>query len=221
MARVDYIPRQDGKFLEWAHKLILYLKAHLTAWGIDPDLVAPIETLYNIYSNAYTLAQDPNRGKVDVLSKNESRDALKAALRQFVKEHLIYNSLITNEDREHMGLPIHDTKPTPPRVPTDMPIAEINFATHLQHIIHVKTGTLTGRAKPSDAHSFEVWNKVGGDQPKDDSEWSYVNTSTRSPLTVNYPLADVGKTVYYRFRWLNTRNQAGPWSEAIISAVIA
>ncbi|MDR0756229.1 MAG: hypothetical protein LBF85_00070 [Tannerella sp.] len=221
MANKDYIPRKDGKFLEWVQKLIIYAELHLLAWGISKEIFEPIQTLFGVYSDAYSKAQDPNRGKVDVLEKDEARDSLKTVIRQFVKEHLQYNSLVTNGDRESMGLPIHDTKPTPPRIPTEMPIGEIDFSIHLRHIITVKDGKLTGRRKPPQVHGFEVWHKVGGAPPVDDSEWSYVNFSTRSPLIVDYPLSDVGKTVYYRFRWVNSRNQPGPWNETIIIAVIA
>ncbi|MDR1602359.1 MAG: hypothetical protein LBS42_08025 [Tannerella sp.] len=221
MAKSDYIPRQDGKFLEWGQNLIVYVKLHLVAWGISEAAFEPIQTLLNAYVAAYNKAQEPNRGKVDVLEKNETRDKLKQAIRQFVKEHLIFNSAVTNSDRENMGLPIHDTKPTPPRIPTEMPIGEIDFSVHLRHIIHVRDGKLTGRTKPPQVHGFEVWYKIGGGQPMSDSEWGYANFSTRSPLTITYPLSDVGKVVYYRFRWVNSRNQPGPWNETIISAVIA
>jgi hypothetical protein len=221
MPSVDYIPRQDVKFLEWAQKLLIYVKAHLIAWGLSADILTPLEAKLDAYANAYGKAQDPNRGKVDVLLKNETRDSLKQSVRLFVKEHLMYNSAITNEDRENMGLPIHDTKPSPPHIPTNMPIGEVDFSTHQRHVIHVKDGKLTGRAKPPYAHAFEVWYKIGGGAPVSDSEWSYANTSTRSPLVINYSLSDVGKTVYYRFRWLNTRNQPGPWNENIVSAIIA
>jgi hypothetical protein len=221
MSSNDYIPRQDGKFLEWAQKLLIYVKLHLEAWGIGEPVFGAIQTLCDKYSSAYSKAQESNRGKVDVLEKNETRDNLKQALRAFVKEHLQYNSVVTNVDRENMGLPIHDTKPSPPHIPTTMPIGEVDFSIHLQHILHVKDGKLTGRTKPPEAHGFEVWYKIGGGPPVDDSEWSYANFSTRSPLTIKYPLSDVGKTVYYRFRWVNSRNQPGPWNETIITAVIA
>jgi hypothetical protein len=40
-------------------------------------------------------------------------------------------------------------------------------------------------------------------------------------MIIDYPQVDVGKTVYYRFRWVNEREQPGPWSEGILEAVIA
>jgi hypothetical protein len=217
----DYIPTNDGKFLEWVKFLFTYLYGHAAAWGIPPDSWTEIDPLIAAYEAAYAKAENPNRGRADVKAKDEARNKLKKATRQYVKEYLTNNHLISNEEREHMGLPVHDTQPTPPPPPTDMPAGEVDFSKHQQHYVHVKAGTLTGRSKPPKVHGFEVWHKVGGDPPASDGEWVYANFSTRTPLLINYPQTDVGKTVYYRFRWVNTRNQPGPWSEGYVSAVIA
>ncbi|MDR1983913.1 MAG: hypothetical protein LBQ28_03710 [Prevotellaceae bacterium] len=221
MNNLDYIPRQDGKFLEWVKILFAYVDAHASAWNISPNEVALVETLIAAYDAAYAKSEDPNRGRADVIAKDESRDTLKHAVRQFVREHLTYNSAVTDEDRRHMGLPVHDTKPTPAPPITDMPVGEVDFSVHQRHTLRVKAGKLTGKTKPEHAKGFEVWRKVGGDPPATDSDWVYAGFSSRSPLVIDYPLEDVGKTVYYRFRWMNTRNLPGPWSESIISAVIA
>ena len=39
-------------------------------------------------------------------------------------------------------------------------------------------------------------------------------------MVVEYTYGQVGVTVWYRFRWVNSRNQPGPWSEGVLSAVI-
>jgi hypothetical protein len=216
----DYIPHADGEFLEWVKFLFTYLLAHASEFGIDPTTMAEIESLITAYDEAYAKAKAPNRGKADVKAKNEARDALKKAVRLYVKEFVINNHLISDEQLEQMALPVHDTKPTPAPRPTDMPVGEVDFSTRQRHTVHVKAGTLTGRAKPPKVHGYEVWRKIGGDPPASDDDWTYVNFSSRSPLVIDYPLTDVGKTVYYRFRWVNTRNQPGPWSEGFVSAII-
>jgi hypothetical protein len=176
----------------------------------------------NDFEQKLVTAEEPStRTKTSVQVKNDAHKALEKNIRQAVKEYLANNHNVTNGDRDDMGLPIHDPKPTPPPIPTDMPVGEVNTSTHQQHIIHVKAGSLTGKAKPPKVHGYEVWHKVGGDPPASDAEWMYVNFSSRSPLIVGYPQTEVGKTVYYRFRWVNTRNQPGPWSESPVSAVIA
>ncbi|MDR2409689.1 MAG: hypothetical protein LBE13_16480 [Bacteroidales bacterium] len=220
MSGKDYLPANAGKFLEFVRNLLSYLIEHVMQWRIDPSTYQAMERLLQEYEAAYTRAEAPNHGSADILARNESRKALKKEVRQYVKEYLINNRLVTDEDRKRMNLPIHDTKPTPAPVPTDSPIGEVDFSTHQQHKVHVKMGTLTGKTKPEKARGFEVWRKIGGDPPVNDADWSYVNFSSRSPLVIDYPMTDVGKMVYYRFRWLNTRNQHGPWCEGYICAVV-
>jgi hypothetical protein len=56
-------------------------------------------------------ASEPNRGKVDVLKKNEARAALVKDIRTYVQGFLAKNPNVTNADREEMGIPIYDTTP--------------------------------------------------------------------------------------------------------------
>jgi hypothetical protein len=218
----DYLPRGDRPFLAWA---VNFLKQLMMAIGgrvgFPPDVLMTLEQQRDDFALKLETAEEPStRTKTAVQVKNDARDLLKKNIRQAVNEYLTNNHLVTNGDRDDLGLPIHDTTPTPAPVPTDMPIGEVDTSTHQQHIVHVKTGTLTGKAKPPKVAGYEVWRKVGGDPPASDAEWTYVTFSSRSPLTIDYPQTEVGQMVYYRFRWLNTRHQPGPWSENQVSAVI-
>src|SRR5438309_1770241 len=38
---------------------------------------------------------------------------------------------------------------------------------------------------------------------------------TQTPYTNTFNDVDAGKTVHYMLRWVNTRNEPGPWSETI------
>jgi hypothetical protein len=70
---------------------------------------------------AFATAQNLNRGKVDVLNKNEARNALKSSIRTFVKAFLVYNPAVSDADKENMGLPLYDGKRTPVPAPTTIP----------------------------------------------------------------------------------------------------
>jgi hypothetical protein len=65
-----------------------------------------------------------------------------------------------------------------------------------------------------------MWRKVGGEPPADDSEYTFVCLSTRTAIAADYPLTDTGKTVYYRFRWMNSRNQPGHGCKDFVSAIV-
>jgi hypothetical protein len=218
----DYIPRPDALFDKWQGNLNTKVAPAAPALNIPLDAVAALQAWRARWIAAYAAFSDPaTHTKGTVKEKQEVRTGYEAEIRMFVRTYLTNNPALTDHQREDFGLPVHDTKPTPAPIPTDMPVGEVDFSTHQQHIVHVKAGTLTGKAKPPKVHGYEVWRKVGGDPPAIDSDWTYVNFSSRSPMHIDYPQSEVGTTVYYRFRWVNSRNQPGPWSKTPVSAVIA
>ena len=216
----DYLPGGDQAFKVWVGVFLSVLASILPRIEFPADVHAELTKLYNDFVSKLGIADAPaTRTKAAVQAKNDARKALTAYLRQVIGEYLTRNHRVTDADRDNLGLPIHDTKPTPPPVPTDMPVGEVDTSKHQQHKVRVKAGSLTGRAKPPQVHGFEAWRKIGGAPPASDEEWVYVNFKTSSPMLINYPQTEVGQTVYYRFRWVNSANEPGPWSDAV-SAVI-
>ncbi|MDR1339100.1 MAG: hypothetical protein LBK58_03475 [Prevotellaceae bacterium] len=214
----DYIPSNDGKFLAWVEFLFTYVQSHGGTWQIPPTEVSRIVLLIANYKAAYKKAEAPNHGTGDTQAKNEARKTLEKEVRNFVKEYLANNHFISNEDRKDMGIPVHDDKPSPAPIPTDMPAGKVDFSRHRQHVLHVKAGSLTGKSKPPHVHGFEVWRKIGTDP---EGKFEYVGFSSRSTFLMDYDEKLVGQTVSYRVRWMNSRNQPGPWNEDDINAVIA
>jgi hypothetical protein len=114
----DYIPQADRKFLVWVKNLFAQVEANAQPWNLNPNSWKHIDPpMIQAYDTALAKAEDPNRGVADTLEKNETRDTLKTETRKYVNEHLKYNSLISDEERKHMGLPVRDRKPTPAREP--------------------------------------------------------------------------------------------------------
>jgi hypothetical protein len=210
----DYIPTTDRTFLAWVKNLFAYLLAHAFNWNIDPSTWAHIDPpMITAYDEALTKAEDPNRGKADVLAKNEARDVLKSATRRYVKEHLEYNSLISNEDREHMGLPVHDTKPTPVPPPTSLPIPAVKQPSPGVVELHVTDSKTERKAKPAGVHGFETAWAILEIAPADWGQLNHSSFCTRTPLRLTFSGNDRGKTLYFALRWENTRGEKGPWTE--------
>jgi hypothetical protein len=216
-----YLPRKDRDFCTWVTYFLRSLFPELERIGFPGDEYRKLAALRDDFAKKLEISSEPaTHTKTAVQVKNDARRMLEKAIQQDVREFLQFNRAVTNGDRDNLGLPIYKTGRTPPPPPTDMPLGGVDTSTHQRHIIHVTTGTLTGKAKPPKVRGYEVWRKVGGNAPASDGEWTYVNFSSRTPLMVDYPQTEVGKTVYYRFRWVNTRNLPGPWSEGPVSAVI-
>jgi hypothetical protein len=216
----DYLPNADQTFLEWVIEFLKYLMSRVTKFKFPQEDYDLLEQEKNVYAQKLEVSRESaTRTPVNIREKNTAKKVLKTHVRHSVNEHLMYNHLLTDGDRKLLGLPIHDTKPTPAPEPKDIPVCNIDTAGHQQHAVSVWPGSATGRAKPARVIGFEVWNKMGGTIPTDDSEWTYVNFSSRTPMRIRYPQSERGKMVYYRIRWVSTRNQPGLWSE-IYSAII-
>jgi hypothetical protein len=220
MARfTDYIPTNDGDFLRWVKALIAYVIAHAASWGLLPSSWEYLLPMITEYEDAYNKAQDPNRGKADVALKNSTRNVLKKNVRLFVKGFLEYNPAVSDDDRERMGLPIHDTKPTPVDDPNSLPVALVKTPFPGVIELHV-TDSISGRkAKPAGVHGFEIVWAILDTPPTDWSQLTYSSFSTRTPFRLSFSGNDRGKIVYFALRWENTRGVKGPWTE-ITNAII-
>jgi hypothetical protein len=85
----------------------------LTDFNIPSGALTPVQAELTAYETVFTATQNPNRGKVDVLNKNEAQDALKSSIQAFVKAYLAYNPAVTDADKKRRGLPLHDLIRTP------------------------------------------------------------------------------------------------------------
>jgi hypothetical protein len=216
------IPRSESKFYEWSTVTFPYATstANVQRWGLADDAVSPeLKTAYTAYTTAYLTAENPvTRTPAAIQAKNEARQVFEKFFRAYIRAWITNNPHVTDEDRRNMRLPIHDTIPTAAGPPGEMPLPEIDFSKRQQHSVFPKNAEGKHK-KPENAHGYEVYSKMGGDAPVTDSDFTYAGFSTRAPFIIKYNLEDTGKTVWYRVRWVNRKNDPGPWSE-IVTAVI-
>jgi hypothetical protein len=223
MKKGDYVPKKESIFYPWANNLVQVCVANAARWMIPPEETTTLSNTFNNYDAKYQIALNPaTRTTVTVQAKNVAKKAFTVVARGFCMGHLLHNKLVSDDDRRLLRLPIYDTTPTPRPAPHTFPNGLVDTSTPQRHTLHVTDSEeITPRGGlPSDAYAFETWRKVGGTKPENDVDFTYLATSTTSSLMVDYSLAEVGQTVWYRFRWVNARNQPGPWSENIVNAVV-
>jgi hypothetical protein len=213
MDKKNYIPRKDVKFLEWVNTLFGYLVANATKFGLNPSLWAPIDVMIAAFNEAFMKAEAPNHGHADIVLKNECRVVLEKSVRQFVKEYLEYNHLVTDEDRILMGLPVHDTQPTPAPVAKTTPKAEIKLPLPAVIECHFQDSESSSKARPPGQRGAEFAYGILETRPVDWGELNHSTFATKSPFRISFNGADRGKTLYFAMRWENTRGEKGPWSE--------
>ncbi|MDR1868041.1 MAG: hypothetical protein LBQ77_07230 [Treponema sp.] len=214
----DYVPKPDDAFLAWVNNLYLYIVAHYEAWQI-PDPRPLFAHLLANYAEAYEAAHNPNRGKVDVLYKNETRAILETALRSYVKAYLAFNPAVVDTDRVAMNITVHDRKPTPIPAPTTFPEAETDSSMIRQLKVKFRDSGSGRRAKPAGVHGVEIRWELLSKQPISVDELKNSAFDTKSPHTFIFDESQRGKSLYLCLRWENAKGEKGPWSE-IISAII-
>jgi hypothetical protein len=216
----DFLPSKEAVFYAWVATFFSYLVVNLQRFGIAEDVILPLKSLRDDFVAKYAAALAPaTRTRAAVLAKNNAKHALKAALRAFIREYLTFNHLVTDEDRDNLGLPIHKTTHTPVPVPVTYPLFTVDSSVIRILLILFFDVAGSGRAKPFGVHGAEL--KWGF------SETSIVNPdllpnslfSTRSPFRLQFRGEDRGRTVWFCLRWENTKGEKGPWSE-IVSAIV-
>jgi hypothetical protein len=112
-----------------------------------------------------------------------------------------------------MGLPVHDTQPTPVTTPNTFPVPTVKQPSPGVVETHVVDSASGRKAKPAGSHGFEMAWGIFDTAPTDWEQLNHSSFSTRTPLRLTFSGNDRGKTLYFALRWENTRGVKGPWSE--------
>ena len=208
----DYIPRSDGNLLPFARGLLAYALANHGRWEV-PSPAPLLEAAINAFDYALAAFQEPNHGKVDTLNKNETKDALAHALRTYVQGYIARNPLVTDEDKERMGLPLHDTTPTPHPTPAARPETEAVPAGKGEHRVTAVNPQTQTKDKPHLVSGVAYARRVrGADEPVSLAGEMPSEYQTGTSRTYQYTEQDYGKVADYATAYENSTGHRGPWS---------
>jgi hypothetical protein len=218
----DYIPFSNIQFDLWQNNLLSTIKENQIIWEINSGKLEALIEKQSLWTAMFSKASNKqNRTATDVQAKNDALYVYKKWLRIFVAENLANNSLIPDSDRIRMGLTVKSVTRTASPVPSSFPMGMADFSVRWQHTLSFNDNTSPrSKAKPAGVHGCEIWAKVGGDAPKNVSELSYMGIATTNTYTARYSGNEVGNTVYYWLRWVNTRGEQGPWGATFSAMVV-
>ena len=220
MNNSDFLPTKEGELLQWVINFLTALGKILERIGFPNAVYQQLEDLKNTFEAKYGIAVAPEtRTKAAVQEKNSAREVLKKTLRQSIAEYLTRNHLLTDADRDNLGLPIHKTGRTPARIATTYPDFDIDSGTIRRLTIHFYDQGSKSKAKPDGQHGVEILWAISDTPILNVEDLIHSAFDTRSPFTLNFQGEERGKTVYFCLCWENTRGEKGPWSE-IQSAII-
>jgi len=219
----DYIPAPDGDFNAWQANFVTYAGANTANLGIVAADLTPITAAQGAWATALSdhLAKQTASQAAREL-KDMKRAAFESALRALVRR-LQASASVDDSEKRALGITVKDavqTMATATAVEASRPVGVVDTSQRLRHEIKFfDQSTPQSRAKPKGVMGCEIWVKIGDVPPKDAGECAFVALDTASPYVAEYPGADAGKTAYYMLRWVNTRNEKGPWSETVAATI--
>jgi hypothetical protein len=218
----DYIPPKDSDFNNWVKILCPYAHTEMASLGISVPQDAALQAALASWSIDYpALLSAQNTADQAAQVKKTTRKDFEAIIREIVSG-VQANPSVTNEQKAALGITIYKETKTPSPVPITRPMAEVDNKNRLQHTINFfDEKTPKSKAKPDGVRGCEIWEKIGGTPPADKSELVYAAMDSKTPYVNHFSGADAGKTVHYWLRWVNTRGEAGPWSETISVTISA
>jgi len=216
-----YIPLRDDDFFNFQGNLVNIVVTNKVAWGISDSAVNPLVARRASFEPLYTTAQDKTtRNRADVLAFRQSRKLYEKEIRTFVKAYLLYNPLVTDEQRMEMALTIRDIEPTPrPKIAT-IPI--IGLRSMGGGDIEVRARVTTDQTRFSmhpAADGIETMYTllpVGEVPPEGHEDCKKTQVSKKARFIISAGDKNAGQRFYGFFRWANQTNpqNSGPWSPA-------
>ena len=218
----SYIPAADTDFNNWQQNFLNNLQteaANLDITQEDLNALLTGQTAWESDYEAHLAAQSAAQSARQ--QKDDSRQAWENQLRAQVRK-LQASETITNAQRAALGITVSDGSRAAIGAPTTRPLANIAATASLSHTVRfVDEATPTRRAKPNGVMGAEVWVAIGDAPPTNLDEMQFLGLDTRTPYVSEFDSEDIGKTAYYRLRWVNRRGEAGPWGDIISAAIVA
>lgn len=216
----ELIPRSDGDFDAFQSNAYATINGDLAAYGLVLGDMTPVTAAKGDWDADYPASITAKAAaQAAVGAKDGSRGAYEAALRVVFAK--IYGSgVATEEALLAAGLPLRDTVLTPSPVPTTRPVLLLDTSERFRHgVNYADEGTPTSKGKPPGVMGIELRVFVGATPPPDPDDYDFAGVDTKTPQTWNFDPADAGQMAHWVARWLNTRGEAGPWSDTVSATV--
>lgn len=223
MGHTGIFPSKDAEFNDYFQRAVPYLNNNKVRLKINADNITALNNYSRSWGIIYPQSKDPDERTTAITNKkNAIRKEIETLLRKIYND--IPESVLTADDRAALNLKARDKEPTPAPVPITTPDVTLQPGSGNQVVIYFeqqesKAGA-SKRAKPEHVANFEFCYKIGSPAPADTDDCNKRETASRSPLRINLKESDAGKKLYGYGRWVNTRNQPGPWTATYVSIII-
>ena len=155
------------------------------------------------------------QAKAATAQKNASRDLLEKKLRSMRDKA---KSVGTSEAlMAQTGLP-SGGETVPPTA--TIPILSVDTSRRQQHTLSwVEATTPDNKKRPRGAMGLEIYRKIDGPPPTDESQCTFVTVDSATPYTIDYAGDAAGKMIHYLSRWKMRDGSTLAWAETVSATV--
>ena len=216
-----FIPARDGEFDLWARTFTATVKANAAGYGLSAEDITVLQTKTADWETRYSeMFQKREASKAATVRKDDTRGSYEEFLRNLARQ-IQADPNVDNGMKTDAGLPVRSTARQPAPVPDSAPTVEIETSNVQEHKIRFfDTNNTFRRSRPRGVFGVEIYRYIGDAAPLNDEQYSMYGIMTRMNATIQFSGEDVGKHAWYRFRYVNTRGENGPWTlryEAMIT----
>lgn len=216
-----FIPGSDSQFSTFAQTLTSVIKTDPSVYGIDAAKLTELENGLAAWDGSVSdQALKREASKAATVTKDEERKNLESLIRE-LNSQIQADPNVPESAIADAGLPVHSTSRTPAPVPTTAPLASIQSCNIQENYIRFSDSqNIQSRVRPRGVMGVEIWMYCGDEAPTDNGQFQMYTLTTRMSATVAFDGTQAGKGVWYRFRYVNTRGDVGPWSMTYTSTVV-
>ena len=210
---------KDGEFNDYLQPIPGYLTTNKVRLGVSDPNLATLNGQFASWNTTYPLSQNKDtRTSAITKTKNLLKKQTSGTLRKIYAD--IPESALNVDDRAILRIIFRDTNPSPAPVPTTIPGISLHGGDGSQVIIRYiilggEPGSRSNRKKPEHVKYMEFCYKIGDPAPVNPEQCNLRVIISKIPYYLNLDSALSGKPLRGFGRWVNTRNQPGPWSAMV------
>lgn len=223
MSSQTRFPVKDADFNNYINISVPYLvanKARLVitvgAQAVLTQVQANLSTAGTGWNTIYPQSQNPAIATSSIFaSKANLRILIEVGLKSIYDD--IPKSVLTQVDRDTLNIPLPATSRTPVPKPTAVPSINVTSRAHLSIALAiVDVARPQSAAKPEGVSSIQLegaFIAAGDKTTPTDADFRNIDTTGKASYMRTYTTDQLGNTEYIRARYLNSRGEAGSWSE--------
>lgn len=206
----------DAELIDVANQVIATLALDPGAYGSTLAVVTDLTTNKGTFETdvtAHVAAQAAAKSKT--ATKEESRLILEGLIRSV--RNIAKAQGVKEAEMAALGIPVsNNAAPSNATVPA----GAVNTSERLRHTLSwTDTATPNNKKKPRGTMGCEIWLKLDGPPPIDETECTFLTLDSATPYLSEYPGSDAGKMAHYLLRWRMTDGSVGAWGETLSSTI--